>query len=177
MELMEAIRARKSYRNTFEPTPVPREDLREILEAGTLAPSGCNMQTTRLIGVDDPALVKQLAEIYGHAWADTAPAAVLLLTKETMSPSGVSYHIHDFSAVAENVLLAVVDKGYASTWIEGQIRGEKARRMGDLLGVPQDMTVAVYMPVGVPAKEVKPAKKLPFEELAWFNQYGGATDA
>ena len=65
MELMEAIRARKSYRNQFEDTPVPRNDLREILEAGVAAPSGCNMQTTQFIGVDDPVLVKRLAEIYG----------------------------------------------------------------------------------------------------------------
>ena len=42
MELMEAIRARKSYRNEFYNTPVPRSDLREILEAGLAAPSGCN---------------------------------------------------------------------------------------------------------------------------------------
>ena len=59
MELMEAIRARKSYRNQFEDTPVPRNDLREILEAGVAAPSGCNMQTTQFIGVDDPVLVKR----------------------------------------------------------------------------------------------------------------------
>ena len=37
MELMEAIRARKSYRNEFYNMPVPRSDLREILEAG----AGC----------------------------------------------------------------------------------------------------------------------------------------
>ena len=40
MELMEAIRARKSYRNEFYNTPVPRSDLREILEAGLADPSG-----------------------------------------------------------------------------------------------------------------------------------------
>lgn len=84
MELMEAIRARKSYRNEFYNTPVPRSDLREILEAGLAAPSGCNLQTTQLIGVDDPVLVKRLAEIYGREWAATAPAAILVLTKETM---------------------------------------------------------------------------------------------
>ena len=83
MELMEAIRARRSYRGPFAPTPIPREDLRELLEAGALAPSGCNLQTTCLIGVDDPALVKKLAEIYGKSWALTAPAAILLVTRET----------------------------------------------------------------------------------------------
>ena len=130
MELMEAIRARKSYRNEFYNTPVPRSDLREILEAGLAAPSGCNLQTTQLIGVDDPVLVKRLAEIYGREWAATAPAAILVLTKETMSSSGVSYHVHDYSAAVENMLLAIAAKGYASVWIEGQIRGERAKEMG-----------------------------------------------
>lgn len=171
MELMEAIRARKSYRNQFEDTPVPRNDLREILEAGVAAPSGCNMQTTQFIGVDDPVLVKRLAEIYGKEWALTAPAAILVLTKETMSPSGVSYHIHDYSAAMENLLLAITAKGYASVWVEGQIRGERAREMGRLLGVPEELTVAVYLPVGVPAKPMAEAVKKPFEERAWFNGY------
>ena len=52
------------------------------MEAGFLAPSGCNLQTTKFIAVDDPELVKKLAEIYGHEWAATAPAAILLLTKK-----------------------------------------------------------------------------------------------
>ena len=172
MELMEAIRARKSYRGTFKSVPVPRRDMRDILEAGTAAPSGCNLQTTRFIGVDDPGLARQLAEIYGAKWALTAPAAVLLLTRETMSYSGVSYHVHDYSAAAENILLAIVDKGYASVWLEGQIRGEKALEMAKLLGAPGEFTVAVYMPLGIPDGQTPAAAKLPFEERAWFNGYG-----
>ena len=44
--------------------------------------------------------------------------------------------------------------------------------MGRLLGVPDDMTVAVYLPVGIPAGETPAAKKQPFGERAWFNGYG-----
>lgn len=171
MELMEAVRARTSYRNSFETTPVSREDMQELLEAGCCAPSGCNLQTTKFIGVDDPALARKLAEISGKDWALTAPAAILLLTKETLSPSGVSYHIHDYSAATENILLAIAAKGYASVWIEGNIRGEKAEAMGRLLGVPEELTVAVYLPFGIPAKPLAPVKKIPFEERAWFNGY------
>ena len=39
MDAMKAIRERKSYRGIFLDTPVPREDLREIVEAGFLAPA------------------------------------------------------------------------------------------------------------------------------------------
>ncbi|MBS6952166.1 MAG: nitroreductase family protein [Enterocloster asparagiformis] len=171
MELMEAIRERKSYRRTFKPDLIPTEALKEILEAGAAAPSGCNQQTTRFIGVNDPELAHKLACIYDKPWAMTAPAAILLLTKEHVSYRGNSYHIHDYSAAAENILLAAVDKGYATTWIEGQIEGEKARQMGDLLGVPQDLTVAIYMPLGIPAEENPGVAKMSFDERAWLNGY------
>lgn len=171
METMQAIRGRKSYRKRFRPDPISRESLKELIEAGFLAPSGCNMQTARFIGVDDPDLVKRLADIYGYEWAKSAPAAILILTKYTLAPSGESYHIQDFSAAAQSILLAVEDKGYATTWIEGQIRGEKGRRMKEVLGVPEEYEIAVYLPVGVPAEQVKRPGKLPFEERAWFNGF------
>ena len=43
MEIMEAIRLRKSIRG-YKPDPVPQEALREILEIATRAPSGMNTQ-------------------------------------------------------------------------------------------------------------------------------------
>ena len=88
-----------------------------------------------------------------------------------MSSRGVSYHVHDYSAAVENMLLAIAAKGYASVWIEGQIRGERAKEMGALLGVPEEYTVAVYLPVGVPAKSMAEAVKKPFSERAWLNGY------
>ena len=55
--ILETIRERRSYRGRYLPEPVPREDLRAILEAGLAAPSGCNKQTTSLLCVDDPAVL------------------------------------------------------------------------------------------------------------------------
>ena len=174
MDALQAIKERKSYRNRFKPEPIPREDLKEIVEAGFLAPSGCNLQTTRFIAVDDPELVKKLAEIYGHEWAATAPAAILLLTRKVLAPSGETYYIQDFAAAAENILIAATAKGYATTWIEGQLHhnGED-RKMAELLGVPEEFNVAVYLPIGIPDASVPSPRKMAFEERAWFNRYGG----
>ncbi len=44
MELFEAIAKRYSYRGPFSDAPVPREDLRKIVQAGIQAPSGKNEQ-------------------------------------------------------------------------------------------------------------------------------------
>jgi nitroreductase len=172
MDLMEAILTRKSYRKTFKPDHVPDADLKEILEAGAAAPSGCNQQTTCFIAVNDQKTAYNLAAIYGASWALTAPAAILLLSKETIFYKGNSYHIHDYSAAAENILLAINAKGYAATWVEGQIEGEKAKKMGELLGVPEDLTVAIYMPLGIPDEANPGVTKKPFEDRAWLNGYG-----
>lgn len=173
METLQAIKQRKSYRGRFKPDPVPREDLKELIEAGFLAPSGCNMQTTKFIGVDDPVLVKELAEIYDYEWAKSAPAAIVLLTKYTTAPNGETYYIQDFAAAAENILLAATAKGYATTWIEGQLHKDgKDRKMAELLGAPADLNVAVYLPIGIPDSTAPAPAKQAFEERAWFNGYG-----
>lgn len=174
MDVLEAIHSRHSYRGPFLETPVPREDLQKILQAGVAAPSGCNMQSTRFIGVDDPALVHSIAEAFGREWALTAPAAILLLTKPIDLPGG-SRHIEDFSAAAQNILLALTGMGYAGVWIEGQIAGEPAQKMSELLKVQDDYKIAVYIPFGRPAKQPSMVRKLPFEERAWFNGYKGET--
>lgn len=172
MELMQAIRERKSYRGSFKSEPIPREELKEIAEAGFLAPSGCNRQTPRIVAVDDPKLVKELAEIYGFEWAMTAPAAILIFTKPEASVDGKFYHIEDLGAAAQNILLAVTDKGYATTWIEGQIHCDgKAEKMAALLNAPEGMEPVIYMPIGIPETEQKQVNKMAFEERVWFNGY------
>ena len=60
MRAIDAINNRHSYRGKFKSTSVPREDLITIMQAGLNAPSGCNKQTTSLIAVDDPELMKKL---------------------------------------------------------------------------------------------------------------------
>ena len=49
MTTLDHILTRTSYRGKYDPTPVPREHLRQLLETGLAAPSGCNKQATILI--------------------------------------------------------------------------------------------------------------------------------
>ncbi|MBQ3662636.1 MAG: nitroreductase family protein, partial [Clostridia bacterium] len=63
MNTLELIRSRRSYRGKYLPDPVPREDLRAIMEAGLAAPSGCNKQTTSLIAVDDSTILSNLHSV------------------------------------------------------------------------------------------------------------------
>jgi len=40
--MIDVIISRSSYRGTYKNTSIPREDLKQIMEAGLAAPSGCN---------------------------------------------------------------------------------------------------------------------------------------
>ena len=85
MTTLTHILSRTSYRGKYAPDPVPREHLTQLLEAGLAAPSGCNKQTTSLIAVDDPALLKQLNALTDSRIGKTAPAMILVLTRRIIA--------------------------------------------------------------------------------------------
>lgn len=69
--LFEIIHTTRSMRR-LKPDPVPDELIRRILEAGTAAPSGGNMQRWRFLVVKDPEVKRQAAVYYKRAWDEQA---------------------------------------------------------------------------------------------------------
>lgn len=177
METLDTIFARTSYRGEYRPEPVPREHLQKLLEAGLAAPSGCNKQTTSLIAVDDPDLLRRLTALTRTRIGGTAPAMILVLAQQTIAYRDRTFFRQDYSAAIENILLAAVSLGYESCWVEGQVTDadQIGRKMADLLGVPQDYDLVCYLPVGKAADPVRHVEKKPFAERAWFNtdRFGG----
>lgn len=173
MELFEALFTRRSYRGMYQPTPVPRADLQKIMEAALAAPSGCNKQTTSVIAVDDPELIQKLGDMLQKPNFASAPAAICILTEKKIAYRDRTYYVQDYSAAIENALLAITGLGYESCWLEGHITDTDriGRHMADVLGVPENLDMVAYLPVGLPAEEGTRAKKLPFEERAWWNGY------
>ncbi len=76
MDVFEVIAKRHSYRGRFTDAPVPREDLIKIVLAGIQAPSGKNEQTTSFVIVDQPKVLRQIAEIVDKPACNTAKAII-----------------------------------------------------------------------------------------------------
>jgi nitroreductase len=175
MELFEAFEKRHSYRGPFTDAFVPRDDLRAIVQAGLLAPSGKNLQTTEFIIVDEPGLLERIAEMNpaNAAMRDAKAYVVCVIDKNAASAyEGFSFQVEDCAAAVENMLLAVTGLGYASVWIDGWLRaGGRAERIAELLGVPPHKQVRILLPVGVPAELRGQPEKKPFEERAFLNGY------
>ena len=177
MDLFEAIAKRHSYRGPFKDQPVGREDLRRIVEAGLLAPSGMNRQTTTFVIVDDPERVAEIAGMPGANQAQREAKAFIACIVDVDPEAiyvGYTFQVEDCSAAVDNMLLAVTALGYATVWIDGWLRADdRAQAVGRALGLPAEKVVRVLLPIGVPAEARHQPEKLPFEERAWFNQYGG----
>ena len=175
MNLIELIQNRHSYRGKYKPVPVPRADLKTIMEAGLSAPSGCNKQTTSLIAVDDPEVLKQLHAVINPPVGETAPAMICVLTRRIIAYRDRCFAVQDYAAAIENMLLTITALGYQSCWFEGHITDTD--RIGDqmakVLGIPDDYELVCFLPVGIAESEPALPKKQAFEERAWFNSFGG----
>jgi nitroreductase len=173
MDLFNAIAARHSYRGEFSDAPVPRKDLEKIVQAGIQAPSACNQQVASFVIVDEPALVREIAEILEKPFCRSAKAMIVCFAEPRPVYAGISFAAEDCAAAVENMLLATTALGYASVWLDGVVRVEgRAERVDRLLGVPSDRSVRIILPIGVPAAAGVQRERRPFSERAWFNRYG-----
>lgn len=175
METLECILNRHSYRGEYREDCVPsREDLKNILEAGLAAPSGCNKQTVSLIAVDNPETVRQIRVALEPPTAQTAPAFIVVLSQRIIAYRDRCYSVQDYAAAIENMLLAIVALGYQSCWYEGHITDTDriCDKIGKILGVPKGYEVVCVLPVGKAKNEVKGPAKREFQERAWFNRFG-----
>lgn len=173
MNVLDAIQHRRSYRGTYKAEPVPKQDLITIMQAGLATPSGCNMQTTSLIAVDDPDILKKLHSVIQPPVGETAPAMICILTKRINAYRDKCFAIQDYSAAIENMLLTIIELGYQSCWYEGHITDEDkiGYQMAQILGVPDEYELVCFLPIGIAeAEPIKPIKKS-FEERAWFNTF------
>ena len=178
MNTFEAFSERYSYRGRYLPTPIPREHLLKIMEAGCAAPSGCNKQTTSFIAVDDPAVLGKLKAVIDPPLGQTAPAFICVLTQRIVAYRDRIFNVQDYSAAIQNALLAIADLGYASCWVEGHITDTD--RIGDkmaaILGVPESYELIAYLPVGIPEAPGKRVRKKPLSQRAWFNGFGNSIE-
>jgi nitroreductase len=175
MELFEVLKNRHSYRGQFLKEDISREDLEKIASAAILAPSGCNRQTTEFVVVDEKNLVAEIAAIEGaNPAVQTASAFILCIVDKDPQPvyQGLSFQVEDCSAAVENMLLAITDMGYASVWVDGWLRREgRNEKIAELVGLPENKTVRILLPIGKPAQQGHQPEKLPLAQRVWFNEY------
>ena len=176
MELLEAIAKRHSYRGSYKDDPVPRQDLERIVQAGIQAPSGWNAQTVTFVIIDDQQILKRIAEVMPEGSSSritSSAAAIACVINPNKLCGGQCYTVEDCAAATENMLLVITALGYATVWTDGALRKDNcAEQIGQILGVPKENKVRILLPIGIPTESLPQQEKQPFNQRAWFNQYG-----
>lgn len=185
MELSHAIFSRRSIRS-YEDKPVSEELLKELLEAGTWAPSAVNLQPWYFVAIQSKEQLQKLAEIMGivsqkiepnlkNRFAKHpavveettrfirqmggAPVCILAFQYKPNYDKTDSSVIQSVAAAVENVLLAAVDKGLGGCWLTAPIEAAVGDELRDLFAPGKGPLVAM-LTIGYPAQSPKtPARK------------------
>ncbi|MEM3581466.1 MAG: nitroreductase family protein [Candidatus Bathyarchaeia archaeon] len=176
MDLFEVIEKRRSVRK-FKPIPIPKEDLRKILEAGRLAPSGGNRQPWYFIVVREIETKKVLAAASNNQmFMADADVIIVALGDPKASPTKLPYTLsatripykQDPMIAVEHMVLAATALGYGTCWI-GAFNEEEVKK---ILKVPEDLAVIALLPIGVPDEEPPARPRKAFNEIFFKESYG-----
>jgi nitroreductase len=148
MDLLEGIYTRRSIRQ-YTDKPVEEADLKEIIKAGTWAPSGLNNQPWRFVVVRDEAKRLDLAAQTKYAKIiESAPACIAVFIDKEAMYNDVKDH-QAMGACLQNMLLAAHALGLGAVWL-GEILNS-AERVREILELPDSLELMAVVAVGHPA--------------------------
>jgi nitroreductase len=168
MDLRDILKRRRMVRH-YTGEAIPRDTLERIVTTVRSAPSAGFSQGQRLLVVDDPGLLADLAALADgqpepglEPWFPSAPAHVLVLTREAdyheryrsddKLQDGeeiewpVPFWYVDAGATLMLVLLSAIDEGLSAGVYGVPVEQDPAWRA--LLGIPEDLRIVAGVTVG-----------------------------
>jgi len=157
MQLLEGIYSRRSVRH-FTAEPVAREMLREIIQAGTWAPSGLNNQPWRFVTIAGTPLRERLAGMTRYARiVREAPALIAVFVDRAAMYNEVKDH-QGAGACLQNMLLAAHALSLGAVWL-GEILNN-ATAVREALGLAEGLELMAVVAVGHPARRDQRSERL-----------------
>jgi nitroreductase len=165
-EVLNAIKNRRTIRR-FKSTPIEKEKLLTILEAGRWAPSFSNLQPWRFIVIKDQvlknAIDKAARESVLHLGINEAPVVILVCVDRRIDPL---HAIETGAAAAQNMALAAYSLGLGAGWI-GIWGTEAEASIQKIFKLPETVRAVSLLPIGVPDESPESHRK-PIEGLTQF---------
>ena len=171
--VFENMKDRRSVRK-FTADPVEREVLEQLVEAGTWAPSACNVQAWKFSIVDDPALVQKI-DMFSPGMSGNPPALIVVLSdREYALERGGQrvadeFVILDCAYASQNIMLAAAELGLGTC----AIKSYNDAAVRKLLQLPENIVIELIITVGHPdpEKELRMPKRKPVSEVAFYNAW------
>lgn len=188
MDLITALRTRRSIRRYLD-RPVPPDQIDQLLEAATRAPSSHNSQPWRFVVITTASVKVQLADRMGERLradrlreADreekidrdvarsrerisSAPLIIIvcLSTIDLNDQRERLMAIQSVAASIENLLLAAHEAGLGACWMAAPLYCPDVVR--EVLHLPDDWEAQALITIGYPADMGKPKDRIDFRQV------------
>lgn len=155
MNFTELAKARYSVRS-YKETPIEPEVLREIIEAGLVAPTARNFQPQRVFVASSEKSREALASVCRFTFG--APVVLVVgydrdRCWKNKLDGGAESGETDAAIVTTHMMLAAAEAGLGSCWV-GYFSPEEVRAA---LGLPESVKVTALLPIGYPSDDSTPA--------------------
>jgi len=200
-DLFDIMATTRSMRR-LKPDPIPDELVRRILEAGTYAPSGGNMQRWRFLVVRDPAIKQRVGAYYKRAWDEVVspryragePAPGTNPERFARMLDAAQYladHLHEAPVWIVPCMEGASPTRTAGSSIYPAVQNMllAARALGlgatlttlylnfekeveAALGLPADVRSYALLPIGYPMGRFGPVRRVPLAEVVYEDQWG-----
>ncbi|MGQ9516877.1 MAG: nitroreductase family protein [Anaerolineae bacterium] len=149
--MLHTLLARRTHL-AFRDTPVPESALNHILEAGMLAPTRFHQRPWHFIILRDEGIKQEIAgALRLKPSVAGAPVWIAVVTEE----NGPASWDLDAAAAAQSMLIAATALGLGSAWLMPWLSNPDALGEAEhLLGLPQDIHLAMLLAVGYPAEDL-----------------------
>lgn len=172
MEFEKLIRERYSVRK-FKNEHLSKEILDKILEAGHVAPTGCNYQPQRILVLNTDESIEKLKNCTRSHF--DAPCAMLVccnLNESWTRPydSAKSAPV-DAAIVTTHMMLAAKNEGIGSCWV----MHFNPEAMKNTFNIPESYQPVALLVMGYPADDATPFhmhdEKRPIEETVFYDTF------
>ena len=198
-DLFEIMATTRSMRRL---KPDPNDLIRKVLEAGTYAPSGGNMQRWRFLVVRDPAVKRTVGALYKRAWDEVVgpryhagePSPGASRDRFARMLDAAQYladHIHEAPVWIVPCMAGANPARTAGSSIYPAVQNMllAARALGlgatlttlylnfekeaeAALGLPPDVHSYALLPIGYPMGRFGPVSRVPLAEVVYEDQWG-----
>ena len=169
MELMEAIRTRRSIRK-YEDKPISKEMVREILDAAMMAPSAGNAQPWQFVVVDDHKILDGMVDMHPHIKMVAQAQLGVVVCGDLGLEKFPGYWVQDCAAAMQNLLLAIHAQGLGAVWTGIYPMEDRVAAFKELFNMPEQVVPLGFVPIGWPAQQLNSTSRFK-EDRVHYNSF------
>jgi nitroreductase len=169
MEFVDVIRERRSTR-AYRETPVERETLLRVLDAGRLAPSARNEQGWKFVAVQNRDKIEKLYHACNEeGFVKEAPVIIAACgtNPDYIMRCGQPAYTIDVSIALTHIMLRAADLGLGSCWL-GAFNEKKVK---EVLDIPDKVRVVALLTLGYSKFQPQQKSRKQFDEVVCFDRW------